>query len=408
MGWLFDIIWALWTVLGGWLLLRRGPWLAVRRVVSITAGYAVALGSGLLALQALICLKAPAWSLLLVPPGAAMAGFLLGGWTARRLCTASAIRLAAHRHCAALMHGARLVLVLIGILWSAAQVLVYLLLVNLATAAWPGLAATLHDRSLLAGHLLSPLPPRTAALPGGRDTPYSDAGSIDTLLQDTGVRSLMAYFRVMHELIVMDQEHRERVLAAFPAIDAAASSPALTAVLGDDRLLSLITRACHGSLPAVLDLAHEPAMQRLCQDPLIRAAAQQFDVQRLQAVLEQPAEPDPHLHWKLAALPTSLDLARQLASVSGWTAAGPGALLTWSAATPYGLARVQVPAHPLDQQLRLLSEGTCACYLDGRRSPAHLQDGFAVLDLPHGPAQELVLLVYFAAAGTPRRCLVSY
>ncbi len=402
MVWMFDSGLLAWILLGSWLLLRPGPWPALQRLLRLLAGYALALLVCWLLHRLLAHLGASVLTMLLLLPLAGLPGLALGAWAMGR-----ALRQAASRPVAAMLLerplARRVIAALVLLLWTSLSLVLDLLLVNGAAAASSGLARDLREHTLIARELLSE---RLAVeVPKARSPPQEEPGtlSIDSFLDATGTSTVMTFFQILHRLSAMDQDQRERVLTAFPAISAAAASPAVAAVLDDEPTTAQITRACHGSLPAVLALARNRRIARLFDDPLMRAAVQQLDLDRLRSALVRPDDRVSGLIWQQASVDSSLQLAAQLREPAGWSPPLAGSQLLWSQDVRFGIARTHLAAHPLAEELRLQTQGSCTCYLDGRRLPSRHRGMQELVVLPAGREQALVVLIYFDGP-VPRSC----
>jgi hypothetical protein len=68
------------------------------------------------------------------------------------------------------------------------------------------------------------------------------------------------------------------------------------------------------------------------------------------------------------------------------------------------VARAHLAMHADALTLHLRSPGAISCWLDGHRATLVDRDDDEVLELPGGPAQEVVVLLYFASPGEARSC----
>jgi hypothetical protein len=392
-----ELLLSLWVLLGGWWLWRRGP----ARCLSTGVGMLLVYGSAVLAawLAGLVfdALDTNRWLQLLATCLLGTIALIVAArwWRPHdeRLCAYWTTALVGRWRGRAVQTA-----VLTG--WLAVHLVSWVLLANLVVSAHPAAAAVARACSLFTAHLLG-TPAGTAweqSLAEQQERMHGLGLGVDSLLDATGTRQVMELMDAIGWISRLEGDERARLVAASPELGRLTHEPALLAVIDDPRLMGLVDEAIHGSLPATYALGSEPAVIALIDSQAMRAAIRAVDPVVLR---RQAAQTGDGLvaTWQLAAIASSLELDRQLASPGGWTSV-TGTTLTWETQVRFGVARSSLPAGD-PRTLVIASAADCSCWFADHLLRPRRHGGQLEVGLP-ATAGELILLFDFAGIAPPR------
>jgi len=397
MGYVADLLLGIWLLANGWWLVRRGALACVHSFVGVMLGYVSAVVMGLI-VDALIRQTQLNWWLhgaIVLAVGSMTLALVVLRWQrygAQRLTRWSVHRWAFTAH---------LLLPLLVLMWCGAQVILWVLAVNIMAAASPVAAVTLHERTLVTRWVIrpsvvDPLESQQRALRGVRG---GFAAGLDRLLDASGAQRAMAIMDALIVIAALDASERERLVRMVPELNRLSEDPALLAVCGDQRVMNLVGEAAEGSMSAVYALGGEPSITLLAESPAMRAALVAVDPVVLRRMIGS-ADNVGRLRWQVSHIASSLDLDAQLNRDSGWEMV-PGELVAWPDGIRYGVARSTVPMTA--GEIDVVSDAECSLWVEDQLLCPQIVDGHRCYHIPAARGERsVVLMLDFGGLDGPR------